>query len=153
MFLWALCVQSPCSPGLGTDGRRNWTGLFVLFCMKHHSQPSFLFCGFFLLIVDGDFPLFSPGVFFILIPWTIFPGILPKDFCHFLGVTTLLLAAQSLMPCSDLQVILELPGVWVTLVWCCRWGGGRRICRVLLSISSAVGQSIIKPFSSIYMGT
>lgn len=79
--------------------------------MKHHSQPSFLFCGFFLLIVDGDFPLFSPGVFFILIPWTIFPGILPKDFCHFLGVTTLLLAARSLMPCSDLQVILELPGV------------------------------------------
>lgn len=35
---------------------------------------------------------------------------------------------------------------WAILVWCCRWGGDRRMCRALLSISSADGQSIIKLF-------
>lgn len=55
--------------------------------------------------IDGDFPLFPPGVCFIVI-WTLdsFSGIQPKDFCLFLGVITLLLVAHSLIPFNDLQM-------------------------------------------------
>lgn len=67
-------------------------------------------------IVTSDFFFFF---FWVRVTWTVFPGIQPKDFCLFLGFTTLLLVVCSLVLSVISSCVLCVSRrCWVTLLWC-----------------------------------